>query len=167
MDGFEMLAWVASYLWFFMLRDIRREMRGLVMATATKPAPQRVVRVWFGEHKIAEYKAEPALAGRYNASDDPAVPELARHQLSSRPTGRYVVMIGPARRLALGYLRWYPLMSPTELGRWQQRMAETATTRGLVLGTVHVEELPTQPQAFEALLASIRALDVAAVIVPP
>jgi hypothetical protein len=29
MSGFEMLAWVASYLWFFMLRDIRREMRGL------------------------------------------------------------------------------------------------------------------------------------------
>jgi hypothetical protein len=75
-------------------------------------------------------------------------------------------MIGAARRLALGYLRWYPLMSPTELGQWQQRMAETATTRGLVLGTVHVEELPTQPRAFEALLASIRALDVAAVIVP-
>ena len=29
MSGFEPLAWVAGYLWFFMLRDIRREVRGL------------------------------------------------------------------------------------------------------------------------------------------
>lgn len=29
MSGFEMLAWVAGYLWFFMILDIRREIRGL------------------------------------------------------------------------------------------------------------------------------------------
>lgn len=29
MGGFEPLAWVAGYLWFFLLRDIRREIRGL------------------------------------------------------------------------------------------------------------------------------------------
>jgi hypothetical protein len=29
MSGFEMLAWTAAYLWFFTLRDIRREIRGL------------------------------------------------------------------------------------------------------------------------------------------
>ncbi|MFG1820621.1 hypothetical protein ACGFIF_43160 [Kribbella sp. NPDC049174] len=75
-------------------------------------------------------------------------------------------MIGPSARLALGYLRQYPLMSADELGRCQQRMAETAKTRGLVLGTVHVEALPTETQAFEQLLAAVGSLDVAAVIVP-
>ena len=29
MSGFEMLAWSAAYLWFFMLRDIGREIREL------------------------------------------------------------------------------------------------------------------------------------------
>ena len=75
-------------------------------------------------------------------------------------------MIATPGRLALGYLRRFPLMSALELGDWQQRMATTASARGLVLGTVHVEELPTQPQAFAELLASVRALDVTAVIVP-
>ena len=75
-------------------------------------------------------------------------------------------MIATPGRLALGYLRRFPLMSALELGALQQRMATTASARRLVLGTVHVEELPTQPQAFAELLTSVRALDVAAVIVP-
>jgi hypothetical protein len=28
-SGFEVLAWAAGYLWFFILRDIRREIRDL------------------------------------------------------------------------------------------------------------------------------------------
>lgn len=75
-------------------------------------------------------------------------------------------MIGTPGRLALGYLRRHLLMSPAELGGCQQRMAELASSRGYVLGTVHVDELHTQPQAFEDLLASIQTLDVAVVIVP-
>lgn len=30
-----------------------------------QPATKRRVRVWFGEHVIAQYIAEPALAARY------------------------------------------------------------------------------------------------------
>jgi hypothetical protein len=55
------------------------------MATATKPAPQRVVRVWFGEHKIAEYKAEPALAGRYEAAMIRRFPSL---RVTNYPVGQ-------------------------------------------------------------------------------
>lgn len=32
------------------------------------PALKRRVRVWFGEHTIADYTAEPALAARYEAA---------------------------------------------------------------------------------------------------
>jgi hypothetical protein len=34
-------------------------------ATATQTSERRRVRVWFGEHVIADYTAEPALAERY------------------------------------------------------------------------------------------------------
>jgi hypothetical protein len=34
-------------------------------ATATQTTERRRVRVWFGEHVIADYNAEPALAERY------------------------------------------------------------------------------------------------------
>jgi len=34
-------------------------------ATATQTVQRRRVRVWFGEHVIADYNAEPALAERY------------------------------------------------------------------------------------------------------
>lgn len=34
-------------------------------ATAVQTSERRRVRVWFGEHVIADYCAEPALAERY------------------------------------------------------------------------------------------------------
>lgn len=36
-----------------------------MMAATAVPAERRIVRVWFGEHVIAQYKAEPGLAARY------------------------------------------------------------------------------------------------------
>ncbi|MFI7067068.1 hypothetical protein ACIBL3_39140 [Kribbella sp. NPDC050124] len=47
-----------------------------------------------------------------------------------------------------------------------QRLATAAAHAGYSLGTVHVEELPTDPQAFEALLTSVVDLGARAVIVP-
>jgi hypothetical protein len=57
-------------------------------------------------------------------------------------------------------------MADCEYGVLQQRLAETARQAGYVLGTVHVEDLPTDPEAFEALLASARDFNVRAVIIP-
>ncbi len=37
----------------------------MTTATATQTISRRRVRVWFGEHVIADYNAEPALAERY------------------------------------------------------------------------------------------------------
>ena len=37
----------------------------MTTATATQTSERRRVRVWFGEHVIADYNAAPALAERY------------------------------------------------------------------------------------------------------
>jgi hypothetical protein len=63
-------------------------------------------------------------------------------------------------------MRRYPWMKDHELGEVQQSLADAARQRGYTLGTIHVEELPTEPQAFDALLASASELEVRAVIVP-
>jgi hypothetical protein len=68
--------------------------------------------------------------------------------------------------VVLGYVRKYPGMSDREVGELQVRLATVAGHHGRTLGTVHVEELPTDPQAFEALLASLQRLPAPAVIVP-
>jgi hypothetical protein len=75
-------------------------------------------------------------------------------------------VIGKQMPLALGYVRRYPWMSDREYGVLQQRLAEAARQAGYTLGTVHAEDLPTDPQAFEILLASTRDLNVRAVIIP-
>jgi hypothetical protein len=75
-------------------------------------------------------------------------------------------VIGQAMPLALGYARRYPGMTDRELGDLQQRLAVAARQRGYVLGTVHLEELPTDPRAFDDLLASLGELKVRAVIIP-
>jgi hypothetical protein len=55
------------------------------VTTATTPVPpRRVVRVWFGPHKIAEYCAEPALAGRYAAAMARRFPSL---KVTNQPSG--------------------------------------------------------------------------------
>ena len=65
-----------------------------------------------------------------------------------------------------GYIRRYPTMSDRELGEVQQQLADVARRHGRTLGTVYVEDLPTDPSAFQQLLASIKDLDSPAVIVP-
>jgi hypothetical protein len=57
-------------------------------------------------------------------------------------------------------------MTERELGEVQQRLVEVARQHGRTLGTVYVEELPTDPRAFNALLASLKELDTPAVIIP-
>jgi hypothetical protein len=68
--------------------------------------------------------------------------------------------------LVLGYMRRYPFMPDHEVGQMQQHLAATARAHGYTLGTVHVEELPTDPLAFETLLAAVKDLRAPAVIVP-
>lgn len=46
------------------------------MTTMLEPTAQRVVRVWFGKHTIAEIKAEPRLAGRYEKAWQRRFPSL-------------------------------------------------------------------------------------------
>lgn len=75
-------------------------------------------------------------------------------------------MIGERMPVVLGYVRKYPGMSDREAGELQIRLAAVARHHGRTLGTVHVEELPTDPQAFEGLLASLQKLSAPAVIVP-
>jgi hypothetical protein len=57
-------------------------------------------------------------------------------------------------------------MGDHELGELQQHLADVARQRGRTLGTVYVEELPTDPAAFTALLASLKDLDTPALIIP-
>jgi hypothetical protein len=68
--------------------------------------------------------------------------------------------------VAPGYIRRYPSMTDGELGDLQQLLAKVARQHGRTLGTVYVEDLPTDPRAFQRLLASINDLDAPAVIVP-
>ncbi|WP_328522908.1 hypothetical protein [Kribbella sp. NBC_00359] len=57
-------------------------------------------------------------------------------------------------------------MPDREYGLLQQRLATAAQHAGYTLGAIHVEELPTDPRAFEALLDSVADLDIRAVIIP-
>ena len=75
-------------------------------------------------------------------------------------------MISRPMPLALGYVRRYPGMSECEYGDIQHRLADAAREAGHTLGTIHVEELPTDPQAFDALLAAVKELNVRAVVIP-
>lgn len=75
-------------------------------------------------------------------------------------------MIGQRLPVIPGYVRRYPWMKDHEFGELQQHLAEVARQHGRTLGTVYVEEFPTEPEAFNALLASMKELDAPAVIVP-
>lgn len=46
------------------------------MATSTEPAPRGRIRVWFGNHPIADYCAEAAMAARYAAAMGRRFPSL-------------------------------------------------------------------------------------------
>ncbi|MFG1626220.1 hypothetical protein [Kribbella sp. NPDC049227] len=57
-------------------------------------------------------------------------------------------------------------MNDDDLGGLQQRLAEVASQHGRTLGTVYVEDLLTDPEAFNVLLSCVKDLDAPAVIVP-
>ena len=79
---------------------------------------------------------------------------------------RNAEVIAPARPLAVGYMRKYPLMSETEVGRVQASLSDCARRGGYTLGTVHVEDLHSDPKAFLEAVAAINLFDVAAMVVP-
>lgn len=91
--------------------------------------------------------------------------ELGQREVPALDGRGPLVIIRP-RPLALGYVRRYPWMPADEFGQLQLNLALAARASGHTLGRIHVEELPTDPQAFEALLASVTDLGVRAVVVP-
>ncbi len=70
-----------------------------------------------------------------------------------------------AGALAVGYVRKYPAMTQGELARAKAQIAAAATQRGFVLRQVFVEEMATDPAAFDALIKVARRRKAAAVIV--
>jgi hypothetical protein len=74
--------------------------------------------------------------------------------------------IPSAYPLALGYMRRYPLMRVDEVARTQEALADHARRNGFTLGTVHVEDLLTDPQAFLEMVAAINLFDIQAVVIP-
>jgi hypothetical protein len=52
------------------------------MATPATPTPRSRVQVWFGNHPIAHYCAEPTLAARYAAAMGRRFPSL---QITNEP----------------------------------------------------------------------------------
>ena len=85
---------------------------------------------------------------------------------SSCIQARYGVVIGPAYPLALGYMRRYPLMLCDEVAATQQVLAACARNNGYTLGTVHIEDLLTDPKAFLDLVAAINLFEIPAVVIP-
>ena len=75
-------------------------------------------------------------------------------------------MIGPAYPLALGYMRRYPLMRDDEVARTQEALAACARSNGHTLGTVHIEDILTDPKAFLDLVAAINLFEIPAVVIP-
>jgi hypothetical protein len=75
-------------------------------------------------------------------------------------------VIGPAYPLALGYMRRYPLMREDEVGRTREVLATCARNNGHTLGTVHIEDILTDPKAFLDLVAAINLFEIPAVVIP-
>jgi hypothetical protein len=68
--------------------------------------------------------------------------------------------------LALGYLHRECSLRHFDIGEAQQRLAEAARLQGCTLGTVHSDDVLTDPGGFGVLLETARSLGVGAVIVP-
>jgi len=58
-----------------------------MITAAAETAPRRNVQVWFGEHVIAQYQAEPALATRYEQA---MKRRFASLRVTNRPLGKTV-----------------------------------------------------------------------------
>jgi len=59
---------LAAVLYGLMLRDIAREVRGGMSVSLEHDEPLQRVCVWFGEHLIADYTADPENAATYEAA---------------------------------------------------------------------------------------------------
>jgi hypothetical protein len=76
-------------------------------------------------------------------------------------------MIGRPMPLALGYVLRRCSLQHVEIGAEQQLLAEAARAQGHILGTVHVDDVLTDPDGFAVLLAAATTeCHVSAVIVP-
>ncbi|MFI5735549.1 hypothetical protein ACIA49_35895 [Kribbella sp. NPDC051587] len=74
---------------------------------------------------------------------------------------------GPAQITpAVGYLRRYPSMTWVELDQAVVRLAIFARRQGLFLSEVFVEQLATDPVAFDALVQVVKRRDIPVVVVP-
>jgi O-acetylhomoserine/O-acetylserine sulfhydrylase-like pyridoxal-dependent enzyme len=68
--------------------------------------------------------------------------------------------------LALGYLRQYLSMTGDDLGLVKKQMQAFAEHKGFILGMVFVEQLHTDPAAFDALVTAANLREITVVIVP-
>lgn len=78
------------------------------------------------------------------------------------PTGDF----SATRVRAVGYLRQYGSMTCRQFGTAKEQLAALAERSGFELCQVFVEQLHTDPAAFEELLQVVKLRNVAAVLVP-
>jgi hypothetical protein len=67
---------------------------------------------------------------------------------------------------AVGYLRQYPSMTCYQLAQAEEQLAAFAGQHGFVLRKVFVEQLHTDPAAFNALVKMVQRRKIPTVIVP-
>ncbi|MFF1822513.1 hypothetical protein ACFVWG_34745 [Kribbella sp. NPDC058245] len=67
---------------------------------------------------------------------------------------------------AVGYLRQYPSMTRVELDQAAVQLAVFARRRGFVLRKVFVEQLATDPAAFDALVHMVKQREIPVIVVP-
>ncbi|WP_405060875.1 hypothetical protein OG474_04340 [Kribbella sp. NBC_01505] len=66
---------------------------------------------------------------------------------------------------AVGYLRRYPSMTCAQFDQAAEQLAVFAGRRGFVLRKVFVEQLATDPVAFDALVRMVKRREIPAVLV--
>jgi hypothetical protein len=131
-------------------------------------AERRRVRVWFGDHVIAECRAEPGLAAQYEAAMSRRFASLrvANEPITAAPLAAERSDVTGQLAPAAGYLRQYRSMTRYQLAQAEKQLAAFAGQQGFLLSKVFVEQLHTDPAAFEALIRSVRRRKIAVVIVP-
>jgi hypothetical protein len=67
---------------------------------------------------------------------------------------------------AVGYLRRYRSMTSYQLAQAEEQLAAMAERQGFVLRKVFVEQLQTDPAAFDALIRMVKRRKIPTVIVP-
>ncbi|GAA3136919.1 signal recognition particle GTPase [Kribbella aluminosa] len=67
---------------------------------------------------------------------------------------------------AVGYLRQYRSMTRYQLSAAQEQLAAYAGQEGFLLRKVFVEQLDSDPAAFDALIKSVKRRKITVVIVP-